>query len=662
LKYRVELDITNEFLSPISTTINCPSANKRSVWEVYVKGVSGNPVYSGYFSLTLQYEDYSYTTSSIPFDAVATSAQETGYTKQVLTVTATVTDGSTNITMNKDVTEYIFKGDRLQFANQLHSYDVYTVASVSGTTVVVDAAVDLDLDTVTSPYVSNVYRYYGGRGTSTASRVFCKFDGSTLCLSAREQLSGSVQSEFNSIDEALVNGVDVDRDDPDKYNGVKWRITFLDDSPAGTNNFYVDVNTNNVLLFDGTTAADIDVNEIATGETYSTCTGTQVVPPDQPLVLGEGYYARVSAYNEMGYSLPQISSRQKLIIAPEVPTSIVLTQVSSTELRVQWNPPSSDGGDAVTGYKIEYSKTSNFASSTAIYVTNLSGVTPYFKTIQQLTKGVDYYVRVSATNSVGYGVTGVSTPSNLNPCDVPSAPTSVKLYSTSNSMITVSFDYPSDDGGDTVTNYRVEWDVNANFNSNSPSPYKGSITLAGATDKFYTITNLLQGSAYYVRVYAINARGSGVAAISSPNKAVPAYNIPGKPHTISAVTGVASGEIAVSWQRPRVPWHGLACSGLATAPNDCPIPAGGTRTASDGGVVISEYLVSYNEEADFSGYDSGEVTTTDLSLTLTGLTPGRKYYIRVLARNTQGSGQFCAYTDSSCLVVHTQAAATAKSS
>jgi len=331
-----------------------------------------------------------------------------------------------------------------------------------------------------------------------------------------------------------------------------------------------------------------------------------------------------------------------------------------SEHQVQWNPPSSDGGDTVTAYKIEYSQSSNFASATPIYVTNLSGVTPYFKTIQQLTKGTKYYVRVSAMNSVGYGSSDVSTPSNLNPCDVPGAPTGVNLYSTSNSMITVSFDYPNDDGGDTVTSYRVEWDVTANFNGNSPLPYKGSVTLSGATDKFYTITNLLQGQAYYVRVYAINARGSGVAALSSPTKAVPAFNIPGKPHTIAAVTGSSSGQIAVSWQRPRTPWHGLPCSGLASTPNDCPVPSGGTRTASDGGAVITEYLISYNEEPDFSGYDSGEATTTDLYYTLSNLTPGRTYYIRVLARNTQGAGQFCAYTESACLIVNTAASAVAK--
>lgn len=83
--------------------------------------------------------------------------------------------------------------------------------------------------------------------------------------------------------------------------------------------------------------------------------------------------------------------------------------------------------------------------------------------------------------------------------------------------------------------------------------------------------------------------------------------------------------------------------------------------ASDGGKTITEYLVSYNEQQDFSGFDSGDISTTNNYLTIPNLTPGRKYYIRVLARNSQGSGPYCSYTDINCLSTSTTAAqATAK--
>jgi hypothetical protein len=76
---------------------------------------------------------------------------------------------------------------------------------------------------------------------------------------------------------------------------------------------------------------------------------------------------------------------------------------------------------------------------------------------------------------------------------------------------------------------------------------------------------------------------------------------------------------------------------------------GGGLPASDGGSPINEYDVSYNEKPDFSGIDTGEFPTSGTSYTLTNLIPGRKYYIRVLARNSKGAGPFCAFSDVNCL-------------
>ena len=110
-----------------------------------------------------------------------------------------------------------------------------------------------------------------------------------------------------------------------------------------------------------------------------------------------------------------------------------------------------------------------------------------------------------------------------------------------------------------------------------------------------------------------------------------------------------------------MPWHTIPCSGLTSSPSDCPTEAGGGNPSSTGGSDIVEYQVQYNELADFTGYDSGEFTTTSTSYTLTGLTAGRTYYMRVLARNAQGSGSYCAYTDADCIVGTTQASAVAAS-
>jgi hypothetical protein len=159
-----------------------------------------------------------------------------------------------------------------------------------------------------------------------------------------------------------------------------------------------------------------------------------------------------------------------------------------------------------------------------------------------------------------------------------------------------------------------------------------------------------------------NSAGFSVATNASPASAAPAVQIPGKPHSIAAVTGGSSGEIDVSFQRPRVPWHLIPCSGTVASPNDCPKEVGGSVASSDGGSSISEYVIEYSEESDFSGYDQGQIVTTAFTVTITNLTPGRTYYIRVAARNQNGLGSFCAFADASCLTAATAVTAVAKSS
>jgi hypothetical protein len=229
-------------------------------------------------------------------------------------------------------------------------------------------------------------------------------------------------------------------------------------------------------------------------------------------------------------------------------------------------------------------------------------------------------------------------------------------------MLTVGWDAPLFDGGDAITGYTVEWDVTPNIGSGANAAQRGSISLP-PSQRAYTISRLTANVQYYVRVSASNLEslvaGVGAAALSSPASAAPSLQRPGKPHTILAISGDASGQIKVSWQYPRVPWHNIPCFGTASNPSDCLTDISGGLPMSTGGSTVSEYLVSYNELPDFSGLDGGEVRTTDVQYTLQGLTPSRTYYIRILARNAQGSGPYCAFTEANCLVATTPAKAVA---
>lgn len=706
LNYRIELDTSSDFSNPIYSQVYCSPANTHSVWQITTAGASGGtpaPITSGYFTLDLTFDGNTYTTAEIPYDATAELTDETGVETKVSGVTADLasvcTSGSTcDVTFSAPSANIIFMGDRLKFRDSSGAVETtyenqyWTVtavvdsASTSAVTVVGSGTAN---DFITTTFSgADVYRVIGGRGYQGGpgeSRVACidetrsdglyggywngYFDGYCSVTAAagadgqsydRSEFSGSVQSKFHMLSDALTLGVEVDRDDPDSLNGVTWRVTFLDNSPADSLNFDLSVNTN-ALYAGGVGAGSVTLTELVEGVDYTTdCTGTQQVPTSQALTVGQYYYARVFAKNSEGYSLSQVAaSAEKPQVSPGAPTAVTLEVVSDTRLRILFNPPSSTGGDDITSYLIEYSTASDFSTVTSETFTYLDGGSPFQKTVTGLTAGTFYYFRVSAGNSQGYGDTTASTPSSLNPYTAADGPTNVYLRQTSASMLTVAFDAPTNNGGDSITQYRVEWDTASGFNSALSTPHKGYVDVDASLHSSHTIESLTQGQNYYVRVFAINSAGVGASTTSSPAFVAPALQVPGKPHTLLASTGSSSGEIILNWQFPRVPWHTIPCSGTTSSASDCPTETGGGNPSSTGGSSIVEYQVQYNELADFTGYDSGEFTTTYTTYTLNGLTPGRTYYMRVLARNAQGSGSYCAYTDADCIVGTTQATAVA---
>jgi hypothetical protein len=352
------------------------------------------------------------------------------------------------------------------------------------------------------------------------------------------------------------------------------------------------------------------------------------------------------------------------MLTPGPPTSVGLRTASSTSLLVSFSAPSDDGGDPITSYRVQYSQSAGFADSSetqSIYLTNLAGGAPYYVTISGLTTGTVVFVQVSAANTQGYGSDTASTPTSLGPYETSSVPNDVNLAVTSSTMLTASFAEPTSTGGDSIQEYHVEWDTASNFNGihSSPTYDKGIVVVSAALHSSYTITGLDSTKTYFVRVFAKNAAGLSLAALSTPNSATPSNREPGKPHTIAATTGTVAGEIDLTWARPMIPWHTIPCGGLVTDPAECPTENGASQPSSNGGIEIFEYTISFNERADFSGFDSGEITTTKAEHTIKNLIPGRLYYIRILARNLAGYGQYCSFTDVNCNIPTTLASAVA---
>ena len=72
-----------------------------------------------------------------------------------------------------------------------------------------------------------------------------------------------------------------------------------------------------------------------------------------------------------------------------------------------------------------------------------------------LVKDLEYYGRVSARNSKGYSLP-MPAPEPVAPQVIPSAPTGVSLSVVSATSLCLIIE-PSDNGGDSITDYLVEW-------------------------------------------------------------------------------------------------------------------------------------------------------------------------------------------------------------
>jgi len=233
--------------------------------------------------------------------------------------------------------------------------------------------------------------------------------------------------------------------------------------------------------------------------------------------------------------------------------------------------------------------------------------------ISGLTQGTDYYIRVFAYNSVGFGpMAALAQP--FHPRVAPGRPTSVSLVVVSGSSLRVIFSSPLDDGGDTVTAYRVEWSTDAAFVGASHH----DVLYLPSEPYHYNIQGLDKGTTYYVRVSAGNAQGFGEPQAPTPASEHP-RELPSAP--IGAVVGVTSGrsrdgKVTIQWQAP----------------------------LDDGGDPVTAYKITWDTVYEMNSFESlphkGSATvlaSEDMSYTVSDLQVDRNYFFRVASVNLVGS-------------------------
>jgi len=207
-----------------------------------------------------------------------------------------------------------------------------------------------------------------------------------------------------------------------------------------------------------------------------------------------------------------------------------------------------------------------------------------------LTNGTSYTFQVAAVNAAGAGSYS-SASSAVVPGTVAGAPT-ITAVTAGDGQLSVAFTAPSDTGGATVTDY--DYQLNG-----------GSWVSVGATTSPFTISSLTNGTEYLVRVRAVTSEGDGAA--SGPATGTP-RTTPGAPTSLS--TTVGSGQVVVNF-----------------------------TAGSDGGSTILRY--EYELDDSDSWISAGVAASP---VTVTGLTNGTTYSIKIRAVNAAGDGAESAAT------------------
>lgn len=282
-------------------------------------------------------------------------------------------------------------------------------------------------------------------------------------------------------------------------------------------------------IYRSTTAGSIGTRVASTSATTYTDTG---------LTNGTNYYYQVTAVNSSGESAPSTPQASATPATTPGPPTSVSAAPGNTTVTVNWSPPASNGGAAITGYNV-YRSTASGVQGTK--VASVSGSTTSYTDTGRI-NGTTYYYEVTAVNPAGEGP--VSSQVSATPATPPGAPTAL-LATPGNGQVQLSWTAPLSNGGSAITGYNV-------YRSNTPGT-PGLIigsTIAGTTT--YTDSTVVNGTPYYYEVTAVNVIGESAPSVQVPAIPLGVATVPSAP-TLNSATAGGNGSnrtVTLSWSPP----------------------------------------------------------------------------------------------------------------
>ncbi len=275
----------------------------------------------------------------------------------------------------------------------------------------------------------------------------------------------------------------------------------------------------------------------------------------------------------------------------------------NSQLRVNWTPPEKTGGSDITAYELRHSADDGSSWSEDITTADAPAVSA---AIGGLTNGTPYVAQVRARNSAGAGEWSESSMEAIPIGGVPTEPTAFTLTA-GNMQITATWAAPEAGDYPDITGYKLHHrEVGGTW----------TMPISPDTNTSHTITGLTNGTAYEVRVYAVNGQGNGNPATGTATPIGP----------------------------PAVP------TGLTLVPVHQSITAAWTAPTNNGGSAITGYDLQYRVsaaalvEGDWQTETTTDTSNTSYRITAlkdsTALANGTAYNVEVWVRaqNTAGDG------------------------
>ena len=281
---------------------------------------------------------------------------------------------------------------------------------------------------------------------------------------------------------------------------------------------------------------------------------------------------------------------------PTVPRNVGATVTGST-MFMSWQAPENTSGLAVLGYEVQYSL------SGGAFTTYTGTGVGYTQTSFQWSAGVGtwypnnrWQVRAIINNPAGTSSPGTNLYSNWVTITAPivgsSSVVSSPTVTVDDALVNLAWTAPSDLGGGTLVNYRVEYSTDGT-----------AWLLAGqTTGTSMAVRGLTNGTQYQFRITPYTTNGAGAQTVLS---AMP-YTAPGAPSNMRATAG--NGFVTVNW--------------------GAPVTTGGRAVS---GYEIDLCTTTCTTASNWTQYVRNTGTPNVLTYTFTGLVNGTQYNVRVSA-------------------------------